>query len=148
MKSTNLPHHNMRDHNNHEQRFGRSLVARLSAASDDLPNDISERLKAARMLALEKRKVTKVQLAFAISNHGGAASLHLGGSDRNWWNVFASLLPLVALVAGLMLIEVLQDELRTSEVAEVDAELLTDELPPAAYADPGFIHFLNINRQN
>ena len=31
---------------------------------------------------------------------------------------------------------------QTSEVAEVDAAILTDDLPPAAYADPGFTQFL------
>jgi hypothetical protein len=28
------------------------------------------------------------------------------------------------------------------EVAEVDAALLADDLPPAAYSDPGFVQFL------
>jgi hypothetical protein len=27
-------------------------------------------------------------------------------------------------------------------LAEVDVALLTDELPPAAFADPGFLQFL------
>ena len=31
------------------------------------------------------------------------------------------------------------------ELAEVDAALLTDALPPAAYADPGFLQFLKGN---
>jgi hypothetical protein len=35
--------------------------------------------------------------------------------------------------------------LRASEIAAVDAELLTDELPPAAYTDPGFLQFLRSN---
>ena len=30
----------------------------------------------------------------------------------------------------------------------IDTELLTDELPPAAYTDPGFVHFLSINRRD
>jgi hypothetical protein len=54
----------------------------------------------------------------------------------------ASVLPLVALVAGLVAISVWQEEDRTAEVADVDAALLTDELPPAAYTDPGFAQFL------
>ena len=49
---------------------------------------------------------------------------------------------LVALVAGLVTISVWQEEGRTAEVADVDAALLTDELPPAAYTDPGFAQFL------
>ncbi|MBC7611256.1 MAG: DUF3619 family protein, partial [Polaromonas sp.] len=29
---------------------------------------------------------------------------------------------------------------------EVDAALLTDELPPAAFSDPGFVQFLKVTR--
>ncbi|MGI9133334.1 MAG: DUF3619 family protein, partial [Rhodoferax sp.] len=61
---------------------------------------------------------------------------------------FASLLPLLALIAGLLTIGFLQDQRRAREVAEVDAELLTDELPPSAYTDPGFAQFLSARRQD
>jgi hypothetical protein len=48
----------------------------------------------------------------------------------------------VALVAGLLVISVVQDDDRASELADVDSALLADDLPPAAYADPGFAQFL------
>jgi hypothetical protein len=35
-----------------------------------------------------------------------------------------------------------QKEDRANELAEVDTALLTDDLPPSAYADPGFVQFL------
>jgi hypothetical protein len=54
----------------------------------------------------------------------------------------ASLLPLIALVAGLAIIQNIMDDDRANELAEVDAALLTDDLPPSAYADPGFLQFL------
>ena len=63
----------------------------------------------------------------------------LGGG---WWTRIASALPLVLLAAGLVAISVLQDDNRASEVAEVDAAILTGDLPPAAYTDPGFAQFL------
>ena len=63
----------------------------------------------------------------------------LGGG---WWTRIGSVVPLVALVAGLMAISVIQEERRTDELAEVDSALLTDDLPPAAYTDPGFAQFL------
>jgi hypothetical protein len=44
--------------------------------------------------------------------------------------------------AGLIVITTLQEDNRTDELAEVDAALLTDDLPPAAYTDPGFAQFL------
>ncbi|MFP5445277.1 MAG: DUF3619 family protein, partial [Betaproteobacteria bacterium] len=43
---------------------------------------------------------------------------------------------------GLVVINIAQDESSANDLAEVDAALLTDDLPPAAYADPGFVQFL------
>jgi hypothetical protein len=34
------------------------------------------------------------------------------------------------------------DDDRANELAEIDSALLIDDLPPAAYADPGFLQFL------
>jgi hypothetical protein len=133
---------------NYQDRFGRNLAARLSESTQDLPNDISERLKAARMQALAKRKVVKLETATAINTNGGAATLHMGESDNNLWTRLGSLIPLLALVVGLLAIAVVQEQLRANEIADVDVELLADDLPPAAYTDPGFVHFLNINRRD
>jgi hypothetical protein len=52
------------------------------------------------------------------------------------------LLPLVALLAGLLGIGILQEDQRAQELAEVDTAILTDELPPSAYTDAGFAQFL------
>ena len=66
-------------------------------------------------------------------------TLTLGG---RWWTRIGSVLPLIALVGGLVAISVMQDDNRANELAEVDSALLTDDLPPAAYTDPGFAQFL------
>jgi Protein of unknown function (DUF3619) len=65
----------------------------------------------------------------------------LGGHSR-WWLTLGSLLPAVALVAGLVLIQRWQDYTQVSTAAEVDAALLSDDLPPQAYSDAGFAEFL------
>ena len=41
-----------------------------------------------------------------------------------------------------MAIGAMQDQERAFELAEVDAELLTADLPPTAYTDPGFLQYL------
>ena len=123
-------------------RFGRQVAARLNAGTAELPYHITERLRAARVQAVARRKAVHALGASAVSVNGGAASLTFGDEGASLWNRIASALPLIALVAGLFLIHTVQAERRASEVAEVDAALLTDDLPPAAYADPGFIQFL------
>lgn len=131
-----------------EDMLGRNIAARLSDTTDRLPHDISERLKAARMQALSKRKVVKLQMASETSTSGGVVSLHMGDNDRSLWNRIASFLPLLALIAGLITIAVVAEDNRTNDLAEIDAQLLTDELPPDAYTDPGFAQFLRMNRRD
>ncbi len=128
--------------------LGKVIAARLSEGAETLPHDITERLKAARAQALAKRKVVNLQVASDLAASGGELALNMGGREDGLWNRIASLLPLFALVAGLISIAVMQDELRAREVAEVDAELLTDELPPSAYVDPGFAQYLRVNQSN
>ncbi|MBK6360972.1 MAG: DUF3619 family protein [Comamonadaceae bacterium] len=126
-------------------RYGVKVAARLSQGSAQLPHDISERLRVARLQAVAQRKrapVVQSRLATSVSSSGGAAALTFGDEGWSIWGRMASVLPLVALVAGLVLINGIQNEDRANEVAEVDTALLTDDLPPAAYADSGFIQYL------
>lgn len=132
----------------YQDKLGRNIAKRLSESSDQLPHDISQRLKAARMLALSKRKVVTLQRAVSVSTQGGTMALHMGDNDRSLWNRIASLLPLLALIAGLITIAVVVEDNRTSDLAEIDAQLLTDELPPDAYTDPGFAQFLRTNHRD
>jgi hypothetical protein len=128
--------------------LGRAIATRLSEGAEILPHDISERLKAARAQALAKRKITSSQVTSNLSVLGSELALNMGGREDGLWNRIASLLPLFALVAGLISIVVMQDDLRAREVAEVDAELLTDDLPPSAYVDPGFAQYLRVTQSN
>ena len=51
------------------------------------------------------------------------------------------------MVAGIAFVGIQQDNSTAQEVAELDTALLTDDLPPAAYADPGFVQFLKTSAQ-
>ena len=124
--------------------FGRAVARRLSAGTDALSYESRERLRAARVRALAARKTEEV--APVTVGRGGAATLGLG--ERTWFNRIASVLPLVLLAAGLVMIHSFQADRRASELAEVDAALLTDDLPPAAYADPGFVQYLKTGGGN
>lgn len=128
-----------------EDRYALKLAARLSAGSTDLPHDISERLRIARQQAVSRRKVLKVsqvRTASSVASSGNTATLSFNDEGLNLWSRLASALPLITLVVGLVAITVIQNDDRANEVAEVDAALLTDDLPPSAYADPGFLQYL------
>jgi Protein of unknown function (DUF3619) len=133
-----------------QDRIGLKLAARLSGGADALPHDISERLRAARVQAVSQRKRVRVMQtapATVVVGSGRSAALLLGDDGPGIWGRMAALIPLVALVAGLFVIDTIQNENRAQEVAEVDAALLTDDLPPSAYTDPGFMQFLKSSRE-
>lgn len=131
-----------------QDRFGLKTASYLSAGTTDLPRDVSERLRAARAQAVSKRKIAKTQTAGNVVNAGGSAALTWGSEEGlSWWGRIGSVLPLIALVVGLLAISSIQDDNRVQELAEVDSALLTDVLPPAAFADPGFVQFLKATRQ-
>lgn len=126
-------------------QVGQAIARQLNDHAIDLPHDISERLRVARTQALSQRKLEPVrvlapQLVTAIGSSMGKLDEGL-----NLWSRLASALPLIALIFGLATIHVLQNEFRANEIAQIDAELLTDDLPPAAYTDPGFLIFLKSN---
>lgn len=121
-------------------RFGLKVAARLN--EQPLPHDISERLRIARQSAMAVyKKQTILQTASAASMSGGAAVLG-GGDGLNWFNRIASALPLLALAAGLIAVNMMTSDDRARELAEVDVQLLTDDLPPSAHADAGFAQYL------
>lgn len=129
-----------------QNRFGLRVAARLSAGANEMPRDLQERLRAAREQALARRKqpvaVTRLRTAPAVLSNGRTAAMSLGDDVLGFWGRMTSLALVCALVVGLVAVNVMQDNDRATEIADLDATLLTDDLPPAAYSDPGFVQFL------
>ena len=131
--------------------FGRRITARLSEANDHLPHDVAERLRAARVQAVEKRKQVLLRSATTVFHNGnsGVLSASYPGGHSSWWQKLGSFGLLFVLVCGLYTISLVQDEIRASELADIDTAILIDDLPPAAYRDVGFSQFLkNSNHQD
>jgi hypothetical protein len=130
-----------------QARFARRVAARLSDNADQLGGDIAERLRFARERALERARLVRAPAAAParIGVTAGRAAV-LAGGQFDWlpgWGLkLASVLPLIVLVCGLVLIQQGQTRAQISTAAEVDAALLSDDLPPNAYTDAGFLEFL------
>ncbi len=88
--------------------------------------------------------MTKPAPYASVSN----GTLLLGNERLGGWGRLAATAPLVALVLGLVFISVLKDDEQANELAEIDSALLIDDLPPSAYADPGFAQFLKLKSEN
>jgi hypothetical protein len=137
-------------------RYGLRVASRLSEQTAALAPDLSERLRFAREQALERARAARKLSAQAASapalgvqiNANG--TLSLGGGlegSSGWWGLlgrFGNWLPMLLLVAGLLGIQELHQRFIVNAAADVDAELLADDLPPAAYGDPGFGEFLKV----
>jgi hypothetical protein len=95
------------------------------------------------MRAVAARRVAPILVTRTETQHSGDGTLTLG-SPWKGWTPLASLFPIALLLVGLFTINLVLDEYRANEVAEVDAALLTDDLPPHAYTDPGFLQFLKL----
>lgn len=119
-----------------EARFALRLTARLSGGSENLPNDITERLRFAREQAMARAR-TAQRAAVVVSPQGGALAL-IGG----WWPRLAAAMPVLALAVGLVLVQMEQNDELARTSAEIDAALLADDLPPSAYTDAGFLEYL------
>ena len=121
------------------------IAAELNRGAEALPHDITERLRFGReralALAVQQRHAAAAVVATPLLAVSGRAAV-LGGPPSVWLRL-ASALPLVVLVAGLVLIQHHHDFEQITAAAEIDSALLADELPPAAYGDPGFSEFLH-----
>jgi len=131
-----------------QETVARAITSRLNEGANALPHDISERLKVARMQALAKRKlVAEAASDNVVIAQAGQATMGMRSSFRNLMTQLGSWLPLLALITGMVVIGIAQDDWTAQEIADVDTELLTDALPPAAYTDPGFAQFLRNNQE-
>jgi hypothetical protein len=128
-----------------QARFALRVTAQLTQQTESLPQDLSERLRFAREQALARAHQARAATA-TVTAHTGGGTLALqsgpGAENTGRWVKFGSVLPLIALVAGLLLIDHWHGKNQISAAAEIDSALLSDDLPPAAYSDVGFVEYL------
>ena len=55
-------------------------------------------------------------------------------------------MPIAAIAVGALMVQARHARDAAAVAAQVDSALLADELPPAAYADPGFAAFLKLQQ--
>lgn len=127
-----------------EARVAARLAAGLNERAAGVPHDIAERLRIGRQQAVLRARQRRQALAassavVAASRAGASASMARGGG---FWVALASWMPLAVLVAGLVLIQQWTTQEQVMAAAEIDAVLLADDLPPAAWTDPGFREYL------
>jgi len=123
--------------NQPEHELARSIVRHLDYGVDQLDPAVRERLLTARKTALSRYReqpATVTGLAWA-----GQVGARL--TNQHFYN-FRHLAAISALVLGLVCVAYWQSVGTTNSYAEIDSDLLTDELPFNAYLDQGFDSWL------
>ena len=113
-----------------EPQFG-SKIRQLLNQGAPLGASVSARLRAARERALERQKP---ESAPGLAWTGGVLG-RLGGFSGISLRL---VVPLIALAIGLAAVYTWEQSQRAAEVEELDAQVLTGELPIDAYLDRGF----------
>jgi hypothetical protein len=119
----------------------------LDESANNLPDKTSERLSSARNIALSRKKPEFEQTVSAprliAAGHGnGMHSSFQADTWFSWLGRMGVVVPLAALVFGLMGLFQYEKHQQIIEAATIDAEVLTDDLPLSAYLDHGFDAFL------
>jgi hypothetical protein len=120
----------------------------LNETLDDLPASATNRLAAARALALSRKKAAAPAAQAARGQQQAQRRPLFGQLDlasvfsMQWVARAAVVAPLLAMVAGLVGVYQAEHEQRMAELAELDAAVLSDELPLTAYTDHGFNAYL------
>jgi hypothetical protein len=133
---------------NKELEFVRDLRRALDESAASLPASATDRLAAARRTALARKKAEPVLIRVSALAPAGMPGGQFDASApaprrRSRLARLALAWPLVALVAGLFAIAYFEDQQRTAELADIDAAMLSDDLPLTAYLDHGFNAYLS-----
>ena len=112
-----------------------SRIRRVIDPGEPLDPAIARRLAAARLAALERQHPEPAPAWKWADNVLGRLEGWGGLSLR-------VLVPLALLLAGAVAIYAWQQNQRLAELEEIDAQLLSDELPIDAYLDRGFQSWL------
>lgn len=117
-----------------ESQFG-GRVRHLLDHGRPVSASAAARLRSAREQALARQRAEPA-LAIAMADNALARMEGWGGFSLR------ILLPLAVLVAGVAGLYAWDQKQRIAEIEDIDAQLLTDELPIDAYLDRGFDHWL------
>jgi hypothetical protein len=117
----------------------------LNENLDKLPASTTDRLAAARALALSRKKAD----APAPARKPEQRPLFDVRSllSMQWVGRVAVAAPLLAMVIGLAGVYQSEREQRSAELADLDAAVLSDDLPLTAYTDHGFNAYLAQQQQ-
>jgi hypothetical protein len=129
--------------NMEETNFAYKVRHALNQNLEHLPASTTSRLAVARQAALARKKPDapiRVLTSAPVTAQGVAGARF--GNPFSWLSRLSVALPVVVVMASLVGMYQAEQQHRISELAEIDAMVLSDELPLNAYLDHGFNAYL------
>ena len=126
-----------------DDNFAKKLTGYLDRGTADLKAGTLYRLQKARAAAIgrlaapEGRRVLDSRLAHALAGTGSGSA-----GERNLWSNARLWLGIAIIVAAGFGYQQWQAYQQTNEIEELDAQILTSDLPIDAYLDQGFRNWL------
>lgn len=127
-----------------EINFAYRVRHALNENLDHLPDATSSRLAAARQIALSRKKADgghRVVVPRLAAAHGGDSG-GLFSRPLSWLGRMSVALPVVVVCVSLVGMYQVEKRQHIVDLAEIDAMVLSDELPLNAYLDHGFNAYL------
>ena len=125
--------------NSDDLNFAYKVRHALNEQLDHLPSSTVDRLASARKLAVSRKKSQPVAVRLLQRALAGGGNR---STEFTLWAKMGVAIPLLAMVIGLASIAQHEEDQRIAEIAELDAAVLSDELPLTAYLDQGFNAYL------
>ena len=123
--------------NMNEENFAYKVRHALNETLEEMPEHIVRRLEHARSVAVSRKKKS-VPLYLNVFQRVFASASGTFSGKTSWMGKAGLGLPILVLVAGMAGIFHHEQQRQIREIADIDIAVLSDELPPSAYADSGF----------
>ena len=127
-----------------DDNFAKKLTGYLDTSAAELKAGTAYRLQKARAAAMERlvlpagARAAESRLAHAFAGSGGSGS----GGGRSLLTNFRLWLGIAIIVAAAFGYQQWQYYQQVSEITELDAQILSSDLPIDAYLDQGFRNWL------
>lgn len=134
-----------------EKQFSVEIRRALDESAERLPYRVTERLAKAREAALAQvpahSSVVGLSGTLATEAIAGRRTVGFASGGTGWWRFAGMIVPAAILVGGLVAFTVWDVSATANELSELDAEVLSDDVPLDALSDRGFGVFLKNIRQ-
>ncbi|MEO8847449.1 MAG: DUF3619 family protein [Casimicrobiaceae bacterium] len=135
--------------NGSDEQFARKITALLDQAAAQVSDGVAYRLQQARARALDGEPGSVAEPAFAHSLAAAGGVLRTPRSaGRPWWAQWKLWVGIVAIVTAALGWQQWQTYRQVQTYEDLDAQILSSDLPIDAYLDRGFDAWLKTSSKN